>query len=82
MIARQAQHLLPWWKWITIVKITIEKLTRNQARSIEQNLINSNLYEFDENFINSIAEWRDIYDSAINWGSKYMVNNWIRFTWY
>ncbi|MEF2174967.1 MAG: RHS repeat-associated core domain-containing protein, partial [Candidatus Absconditabacteria bacterium] len=55
-------------------------LTKNQARSIEQNIINVNKIEFDENSINSIREGRDIYEAAVKWGSDFMKANGIKFT--
>jgi len=57
-------------------------LTRNQARSIEQNIIENNKIDYDENKINSIAVWRDIYTRAVKWWKKSMIKKGIKFTWY
>jgi hypothetical protein len=48
-------------------------LTRDQARAIEQSLINSNP-SFD-NAINSISPTRNWYDEAVNWGNQALNSN-------
>ncbi|MBQ4059847.1 MAG: hypothetical protein IJD40_13100, partial [Lachnospiraceae bacterium] len=51
--------------------ITKKKLTRKQARAIEQVLIELNKGEF-ENLINSISSKRDWYDDAKKWGTSWL----------
>lgn len=80
---REIEHKLA--KKLDYVKTIVSEsvwLTKNQARAIEQNIINANKIEFDENFINSIAEWRDIYDNALEWWAKFMKANNIPVTWF
>ncbi len=49
-------------------------LSRNQARSIEQNIIQAQGSNFN-NKINSISSNREIYQAAIDWGQNYIKNN-------
>ncbi len=65
-------------------QITTTLLTKNQARTIEQNIINANsAIQSDDwaNAINSISAERDIYDSAVKWGSDFMKANGIKNIW-
>ena len=81
IVRRQAEHAT---KGITLRKIVPNALTKNQARTIEQNIINTNkALESDDwlNLINSISKERDIYQSALEWGDNYMKSNNIPSIW-
>ena len=56
-----------------IQSITGSPVTRDQARAIEQALINSNP-QF-QNQINSIAKNRSWYDKASEWGAKWLADH-------
>ena len=59
------------------LRLQIDDLTRNQARSIEQYFIKNGPNQF--NSINSIRENRDIYDCAIEWAEKQdVVKNYLK----
>lgn len=53
-------------------KLTTSPVTRDQARAIEQVLINNNP-QF-QNQINSIAPTRSWYDQAVQWGQQWLSN--------
>ncbi len=56
-----------------ILEVISKKMTRRQARAIEQCFIN--LKKPRNNIINSIGTWRTWYDDAIKWGTKWMADN-------
>jgi RHS repeat-associated protein len=53
-----------------LVQLTQSPITRDQARAIEQTLINENPHF--ENAINSINPNRSWYDEAVNWGTQWL----------
>ena len=55
-----------------LLKLTSSPVTKDQARAIEQVLINNNP-QF-QNAINSIAPSRTWYDNAIQYGSQWLSN--------
>jgi len=57
----------------SIKAITTSPVTRDQARAIEQSLINNNP-QF-ENAINSISQNRSWYDEAVQWGQQWLQNH-------
>jgi RHS repeat-associated protein len=67
---RQAQHGV---RFDYLQKITKNKVTRNQARAIEQVLIENNT-QFS-NVINSISPSNPIYNDAIKWGTDWLKSN-------
>ena len=68
------------WKGVYSIEEIASGLTRNQARSVEQSIINAQGMNFN-NKINSIRYGRDVYDDAVKWGQSYLknngLNNWI-----
>jgi predicted GIY-YIG superfamily endonuclease len=68
--ARENQH---GERFDYLSKITKQKLTRRQARAIEQVLIELNRGKF-QNLINSISSERDWYDEAKSWGFSWLEN--------
>lgn len=56
-----------------LMPITTSPLTRREARSIEQVLIEQNPRFLNK--INSIAKSQDWYDEAVQWGSEWIKNN-------
>ena len=67
---RAAQHTLDKRGFGDIITITENQVTRNQARAIEQAIINN--FENLENKINSISPRRDWYDEAVRWGENWL----------
>jgi hypothetical protein len=67
--ARQTQH----GDRFVLQPLTTDPLIRNQARSIEQVLIEQNPHF--ENKINSISPSRTWYQDAIDWGSEWLQQN-------
>jgi hypothetical protein len=56
-----------------LAKITPSQLTRDQARGIEQSVMNKN--PNFENVNNSISPNRSWYDEAVTWGSQWLSNH-------
>ncbi|MDR0277988.1 MAG: hypothetical protein LBJ37_08890 [Paucimonas sp.] len=67
---RIGEHLANGRNFDEFIKITTQQLTRDQARAVEQVLINRNPHF--ENIINSISPNRSWYNEAISWGEKYL----------
>ncbi|MGC5809917.1 RHS repeat-associated core domain-containing protein [Ralstonia pseudosolanacearum] len=68
--ARACQH---GSRFDDVVKITNSQVTRDQARAIEQMIINKNPHF--ENQINSISPSRSWYESALEWARNWVRNN-------
>ncbi|MGA3959361.1 RHS repeat-associated core domain-containing protein, partial [Ralstonia nicotianae] len=68
--ARACQH---GSRFDDVVKLTSSQVTRDQARAIEQTIINHNPQL--ENQINSIAPSRDWYEPALEWARNWMRGN-------
>ena len=68
--ARACQH---GSRFDDVVKLTSSQVTRDQARAIEQTIINHNPQL--ENQINSIAPSRDWYEPALEWARNWMRDN-------
>ena len=64
---RQVQH---GKRFDRLIGITVEPLTRREARAIEQVLIEDNP-QFS-NIINSISSKRDWYNDATEWARKWL----------
>ena len=74
---RLAQHIASGNPFKELVQQTTEKLTKNQARAVEQYLIENgpNLY----NKINSIAKNSEYYEEAVKWAKRYVLENGIKW---
>lgn len=74
---RLAQHVYQKKPFEKLVQQTTEKLTRNQARAVEQQWIEKgpNLY----NKINSIAKNSEFYAEAKKWAEKYIKDHGIKW---
>jgi RHS repeat-associated protein len=68
-IARRQKE---WKGTYDLLKISVGQLTKDQARAVEQYIINE--YPGLNNIINSIREGRSWYQEAVDWGKSY-VNN-------